>query len=345
LYAGTEFGAYISFDKGAHWQSFQLNLPHTPITDIKLAHGDLILSTQGRSLWILDNLSPLRQIKETSAAESALLFAPREAVRTGGRGGRGGGIQYPQPGAQIDYYLGKAPSADLKMEILDSSGKVIRMFTSADNAREEQPAADFALSDDEEGGGGGGRGRGAVVRLDKSTGMHRITWDLRYPGPWQSASRPEGPNGPVAVPGKYAVRFTDGGYTATQPLTIIEDPRNTEAGVTTADLQAQFDHNMRVRDLVSEVNQLVARVRAAQQSLKGKPDAAKQLDAIDSVAAHLITPSIRYSKPELQTHISYLYQMTSSADEKPGNDATERYQELRKELDQRKAEVDKVLPH
>ena len=100
------------------------------------------------------------------------------------------------------------------------------------------------------------------------------------------------------------MRLTNGTYVNTQPLTVIEDPRNTAAGLTTADLQAQFEHNMRVRDLVSEVNQLVARLRAAQQSLKGKPDSASQLDAIDSEAAHLVTPTIRYSKPELQTHIT-----------------------------------------
>jgi hypothetical protein len=128
-----------------------------------------------------------------------------------------------------------------------------------------------------------------------------------------------------------------------QPLTIVEDPRITAAGVTGADLREQFEHNMRVRDLVSEINQLVSRVRAAEQGLKGKPDSATQLDAIDSLAAHLITPAIRYSKPELQTHITYLYQMTNSADEKPGHDAIERYQELRKELDQRKSEADKLL--
>ncbi|MGA7236468.1 MAG: hypothetical protein WBY44_12355 [Bryobacteraceae bacterium] len=348
LYAGTEFGMYISFDNGGHWQSFQMNLPHTPITDIKLAHNDLILSTQGRSFWIVDNLSPLHQVKEATAAESAALFMPREAIRTSGRGGgRGGGIQYPQSGAQIDYYLGKAPATDFKMEILDEAGKVIRTFTTGATggraAAEEPAVADLAPSDDEEGGGGGRGGRGAVVRLDSSTGMHRVTWDLRYPGPWQSATRPEGPNGPAAVPGKYAVRLTDGAYVGTQPLTVIEDPRNTAAGVTTADLREQFERNIRVRDLISEINQLVARVRAAQQSLKGKPDSASQLDAIDSVAAHLITPSIRYSKPELQTHITYLYQMTNSADEKPGPDATQRYVELRKELDQRKAEVNKLL--
>jgi hypothetical protein len=125
---------------------------------------------------------------------------------------------------------------------------------------------------------------------------------------------------------------------------MIEDPRITASGLTTADLREQFEHNMRVRDLVSEVNQIVARVRVAEQSLKGKPgDAAMQLDRIDSLASHLITPGIRYSKPELQTHITYLYQMTNGADQKVGHDAVDRYQELRKELDQRKAELDKLL--
>jgi len=347
LYAGTEFGIYISFDNGAHWQSFQINLPVTPVTDIKIAHKDLILSTQGRSFWILDNLTPLHQIKETTATESAALFTPREAIRTGGgRGGRGGGIQYPQPGAQIDYFLNSAPAGDLKMEILDGAGKVVRTFSSAGGAVAEAPAAadDAAPADDEEGGGGGRGGRGAAVRLDKSAGEHRVTWDLRYPGPWQSATRPEGPNGPEAVPGKYSVRLTVGAWTSTQPLTMIEDPRITASGLTTADLREQFEHNMRVRDLVSEVNQIVARVRVAEQSLKGKPgDAAMQLDRIDSLASHLITPGIRYSKPELQTHITYLYQMTNGADQKVGHDAVDRYQELRKELDQRKAELDKLL--
>lgn len=140
------------------------------------------------------------------------------------------------------------------------------------------------------------------------------------------------------------MRLTVGPWTSTQPLTLIEDPRVTASGLTTADLREQFEHNMRVRDMVSDVNRIVARLRAAQQSLKGKPgDAAMQLDRVDSLASHLITPAIRYSKPELQTHITYLYQMTNGADQKVGHDAVERYQELRKELDQRKAELDKLL--
>ena len=107
-------------------------------------------------------------------------------------------------------------------------------------------------------------GRGLTVRIDKTPGMHRVTWDLRYPGPWQSAARPEGFNGPVAVPGKYSIRLTDGAGTSTQPLTVVEDPRITSAGVTLADLRQEFEHNMKVRDLVSEVNQTAANLRAAQ---------------------------------------------------------------------------------
>jgi photosystem II stability/assembly factor-like uncharacterized protein len=349
LYAGTEFGMYISFDDGAHWQSFQLNLPATPVTDIKVSHKDLVLATQGRSFWILDNLTPLHQIKPATAEQNAL-FAPREAIRTpggrGGGGGRGAGVVYPQPGAQIDYYLASAPAGEITMEITDAAGHTVRKLSSQEQAGgggrgrggRGGAAAEEAMPDDEE--GGGGRFRAAPVRLEKTPGMHRITWDLRYPGPWQSAARPEGPNGPAAVPGKYSVKLTAGSWTATQPFTLIEDPRITADHVTQADLQEQFDHNMRVRDLVSEVNRAVARIRAAQQTFKDDP---QKLAKVNELAARLITPSIRYSQPALQTHITYLYSMTTATDQKIGRDAIERYQVLKKEMDQRLAELNQTL--
>jgi photosystem II stability/assembly factor-like uncharacterized protein len=348
LYAGTEFGIYISFDNGAHWQSFQMNLPVTPVTDIKVAHKDLAISTQGRGFWILDNLTPLDQIKPETAAQTATLFAPREAVRTtratGGGIGRGGaGPQYPLAGAEIDYYLNAAPSGDVVMEVLDQSGAVVRRFTSAGGPAPERGglAEDAPPMEEGEGGGGGGRGgRGGPTRLEKSAGMHRFTWDLRYPGPWQSPSRPEGANGPEAAPGDFSVRLTVGPVTETRPLEIMEDPRVTADGVTTADLREQFEHNMKVRDLVSDVNKTVARLRAAQNQYKNNDSILPRLNELSS---HLVTPAIRYSKPELQTHITYLYQMTNNTDQKPGLDAVERLKQLRKELDQRMAELDKIL--
>jgi len=101
LYAGTEFGIYVSFDNGARWQPFQMNLPHTPVTDIKIAHGDLVLSTQGRSFWILDDLTPLHQLSDKVSGAQAFLFAPRAAVRTPPRGGfgrAGAGLSTRPPG-------------------------------------------------------------------------------------------------------------------------------------------------------------------------------------------------------------------------------------------------------
>jgi photosystem II stability/assembly factor-like uncharacterized protein len=338
LYAGTEFGIYVSFDNGGHWQGFQQNLPVTPVTDIKVAHKDLVLSTQGRSLWILDNLTPLHQFKGDSGGQP-ILFDPREAVRTPGRGALEGlgpsrtALRYPRAGAMIDYYLAGALEGEITMEILDPAGKAVRTFSSA--APPPAAAAGGATDpDDEEGGGGGFRQRAVPVRLDKTPGMHRFTWDLRYPGPWQAAGRREGPNGPVAAPGRYSVRMTSGRWTSTAPLTIVEDPRVLRSGVTVADLREQFEHNMKVRDLVSDVNKAVARVQAAQRAGKSQ---------VNEIASHLITPPIRYSKPELQTHITYLYGMTNLTDQKIGRDAVDRYKVLRRELDGYVAELNRIL--
>ena len=351
LYAGTEFGLYVSFDNGGHWQSFQLNLPVTPVTDIKVAHKDLVVSTQGRGFWILDNLTPLHQIKQTTATETATLFSPREAVRTtratGGGIGRGGaGPQYAQAGAEIDYYLNAAPAGDVQLEVLDGSGAVVRKFTSAGTdapprgrgAEDAPPMEEGEAGGD--GGGGGRGGRGGPTKLEKSAGMHRFTWDLRYPGPWQSAQRPEGPNGPEAVPGDFKVRLTVGSVTETHSLHVIEDPRVTADGVTTADLREQFEHNIEVRDLVSEANKTVSRLRAAQIQFKNNDSILPRLNELSS---HLVTPIIRYSKPELVTHITYLYQMTNNTDQKIGQDAVDRLKELRKQLDERVSELDKIL--
>jgi hypothetical protein len=185
--------------------------------------------------------------------------------------------------------------------------------------------------------------RSGPTRLDKTAGAHRFTWDLRYPGPWMSANRTEGPNGPMAVPGKYAVRLTAGSWTQTQALTVVEDPRITKSGVTQSDLQEQFDHNVKVRDMVTEVNQTVTRVRTEMQALAGKPANADTLNKLKDLAASLTTPPIRYSKPGLQTHITYLYSLTSAADQKIGKDAVERYHALRQELDARIAELNRIL--
>jgi len=136
------------------------------------------------------------------------------------------------------------------------------------------------------------------------------------------------------------VRLTAGSWTSTHPLTVIEDPRVTASGVEDADLREQYEHNLKVRQLVSDVNQAVAKLRAAQAAAKADPG---KLDRLSTLAAKMITPSIRYSKPELQTHIAYLYGLTNGPDQKIGQDAVERLEVLRKELDQRIAELSSIL--
>jgi hypothetical protein len=144
----------------------------------------------------------------------------------------------------------------------------------------------------------------------------------------------------MAAPGDFKVRLTVGSVTTTEPLKIVEDPRVTADGVTLADLREQFSHNMAVRDLVSEANQTVSRLRAAQIQFRNNDSILPRLNELSS---HLVTPAIRYSQPELMTHITYLYSMTNSTDQKPGMDAVERLKELKKELAEKIAELDKII--
>ena len=148
--------------------------------------------------------------------------------------------------------------------------------------------------------------------------------------------------GPVAPPGDYTVEMNIGGTVIRQPLTIVEDPRITASGVTDADLQAQFDHNMRVLALVNETNLDVARLKRAREELKKHPNPARE-KALNAIADKLLTPPIRYSQPGLQEHVLYLYGETNGSDQKIGRDAIERYQELRPQIDAITAELNRLL--
>jgi len=162
--------------------------------------------------------------------------------------------------------------------------------------------------------------------------MNRFAWDVRNQA------------GVTVPPGQYQVRLKSGAVTLTQPLNVLIDPRVAEDGVTLADLQEQFEHNMRMRELVNEVNQLVARVRDAQNKLRDNPSSDAASSALATISAKLLTEPVRYGKPGLQANITYLASMTANVDQKIGRDAIERYAELKKELDAVKAEVDRLLP-
>lgn len=329
LYAGTEFGMFISFDDGAHWQPFQLNLPNVPVTDIKVHKNDLVVSTQGRSFWILDNITSLHQLSAAIKPSDVHLFKPRIGYRTR--------VNPNILGPNIDYYLPSVPSGPVVIEVLDAKAGLINTYSSdaseSTGGRGRGAAGGEAQQEDPD-AAPGGRGRGFNSRVTKTAGFNRFVWDVRHQA------------GVTAPPGLYQVRMKVDGITATETFSVLIDPRVAEDGVTLADLQQQFEHNKRMRELVNNASQLVARVREELAKPRGDSPADKEGRArVEAVASKLLTPTIRYSKPGLQSHITYLAGMTANIDQKIGRDAIDRYGQLKKEFDQLKAEFDKALIH
>ena len=340
LYAGTEFGMYVSFDDGAHWQPFQLNLPVTPVTDIKVYRGDLILSTMGRAFWILDDLSPLRQLDPEVAASGRHLFHPRPAyrMRYGGFGfGRRGPAdpEYPPPGAFIDYLLTDA-DGDVSLEILDGDGTLIRRFSSAAPGTRQVPPAAPGM-------------RAPVLveigtpRLPTGAGMHRFRWDLRYPGAWSANARSAGRNGPLVTPGHYRVTLTAGDWTASASLEVKMDPRVVDDGVTPAMLVQQRDLSLEVRDALSQARMAVARIGEARQRLGRDARAGEIRTQLREIEAALVTAEGRYMPPMLVDQLSYLYRMLDRADQAPGRDAYVRFDELEELLHTYITRLERVL--
>jgi len=284
LYAGTETGMYVSFNDGESWQSLQLNLPVVPITDIAVhkRDKDLVISTQGRSFWIIDDLPVLHQWKDSIASADAHLFKPEEAYRMPGGGFRipaGASLgENPAAGVSVWYHLKDKPKADVQIEILEASGKSVRKFSSR---APETPA-----------GGGGGRFGGGPARVPAEKGLNRFSWDLRYP---QATTFPGmilwsgNTSGPRAVPGNYQVKLTVDGKTFSETFEVRKDPR---ISTTQEEFQKQFDLLTKIRDKFSEtseaiisirdvrrqVNEYAARVKD-QPSGKAIADAAKDLSA------------------------------------------------------------------
>ena len=245
LYAGGEFGAYVSFDTGAHWQSFQLNLPVVPVHDLVVKESDLVLASHGRSFWILDDLTPLRELAAGTVGGDRHLFSPRPAYRMGGGGGFGGEAsgagRNPPAGIVTHFYLKEKPAGAVKLEVLEGDGTVIRTF-----------ATDAARGGD---------------RLDVRAGMNRFAWNLRYP----DASRFDGMifwaggiQGPTAPPGTYQVRLTVGDWSDTRSATLLKDPR---VSVTQADLDEQFRFLIRIRDRVTQANDAVTKIRTVRRDV------------------------------------------------------------------------------
>jgi hypothetical protein len=314
LYAGTEFGMFISFDDGGSWEQFQFDLPRTPITDIKIHQNDLVLSTMGRSFWIMDNITPLRQRSEAMAAGGPYFLEPLDAYRIRGDDGDGGDggspdqPRYSRRGAELDYMLND-DAESVRIEIMDESGAVIRSF---------------------EGPGSGGA---ATTRR----GLNRFVWDLTVPGP-NGAAR----GGPLVVPGTYTARLTVDGQQQTRSFDVLMDPRVAADGVTVADLQEQFDLGIEIRTAIEDADATIERLEGAMRRASEGSDVAEQLAEIS--AALVTDGSISsYPQPMLRDQLDYLSGNSQSADQKPGEDMYERLEVLVAELEAHKVRLQRLI--
>ncbi len=334
LYAGTEFGMYVSLDDGQSWEKFQFNLPRTPITDIKVKEGDLVLSTMGRSFWIMDNLSPLRQIDAAMAGGDAYFFEPEDAYRL--RAGFGGfgpddpaEPQYSRSGAELDYML-PAGVRSVSLTISDALGNEVRSFESSDAGTSRERAQGMRAPFMRESG---------AMAPTTDEGLNRFVWDLTVPGP-NGAAR----GGPMVVPGLYTARLTVDGETHERMFDVLIDPRVAADGVTLVDLQEQFDLGIQIRTAIEDADATIERLRGAQERVAEGTDVERELKEIEQA---LVTDPddviSSYPQPMLRDQMNYLYRNSQSADQKPAADMYERLDMLVTELEQHKERLQRLI--
>jgi hypothetical protein len=313
----------------------------------------------GRSLWIMDNVTPLQQLAGMVGAGAATnlqrneplggveerqgrslppiyLFQPRDAIRyrLAANGGANGEPEYPAAAAHFDVYFAAAPAAETKLDVLDAKGQVIRGFNVGGGGAQ---------------GGRGGFGRGGgATSLRGETGMQRFNWDMRYPGVNNA------PGGPMAPPGKYAVRLTSGAYNETRTFELKADPRVLKDGVTQADLDEQFAFLIKMRDAITDARRLAQRVDEAMKKTGVAPPgpATPGVRAMDEKFAHPLQklwaqvndlPGI-YPQPMLLNQLQNVQRMVGQADQKVGKDAVDRFNDLLKDLQALQAEAQKLSP-
>jgi photosystem II stability/assembly factor-like uncharacterized protein len=357
LFAGTETSVYVSFDDGDNWQPVQLNLPHTSMRDLAVHGDDLIVATHGRSFWILDDITPLRQLDAAVAKAPASLFAPQEAIRF--RWNRNTDTplppevpagENPPDGAILDYYLAAESSKPLTLEVLDAENHLVRRYSSTDKPvplekiAAENPIPTYWVR--------------PTQILSAEAGMHRFIWDLHFAPP-EALSRefpisailrdtPEYPLGAWALPGHYVAKLTVDGKSYTQPLIVRMDPR---IQTSPAGLRKQFAMQTGAVEGMNESYEALEQVQSVRAQLKERAGKAAKgplaglIAALDKQAVELEgvaqtsffgTPTSG-KQPEnfstLNQHFHALLTVADSADAAPTSQATAVYQELEDALD------------
>ena len=382
LYAGTEFGFFVSFDNGRRWQSLQRNLPATPVTDIRVHRGDLVISTMGRSFWIMDDVSPLRQLAAATAGTESIgvtgvsgvggrpalgaavsvplgqagaldltrpaLLQPADVIRyrRAGGGGRGAdGPQYPPVVAAIDYVLPDGFSGPLTLEIKDSTGRTVRTL---------------------QGSAGGGRGGQGAGRGQRDNEPDTTDPDMRAAGRGRGGTAAptiraghnryqwnfQWDGGVMAAPGKFTVLMTAGDVKQSRTFEVKPDPGVLKDGITLADLVEQQNFLLRVRDTMTEAREFQQRLQQTMQkaSVPVPPSpgpgesvgAMKYAHPLQQLWARVVTAPGTYEQGMLIDQLSNISRAESGADQKVGNESRRRLDDLIKELKSLQAEFEKL---
>jgi photosystem II stability/assembly factor-like uncharacterized protein len=354
LFAGTETGVYVSFNDGEFWQSLQANLPATPIRDLVVKDNDLVVATHGRSFWILDNISPLRELTSDAVAAGVYLFRPATAIRIRKNASRDTPLppetpagKNPPAGAIIDYSLQSSSSGDVTLEIIDSAGKLVRKYSTNDQPGKIDESQAFPTY-----------WFNPPAPLSKRLGLNRFVWDLRHERPkalryGYSIAAAFGedaimvPEGPLAPPGLYQVRLTVAGRSYTAPLGLKMDPR---VRVPAPALSHQFALEMKIVEAVNQSYDAVQPLRALRTQLKdlqtkliNDASAKPLLDAVNSLdqnAAELLAVEQTYpptgivSVASLNGALGSLLSLVEGADAAPTMQAASAFVTYRRLLDQ-----------
>lgn len=341
LYAGTEKGVYVSFDDGDHWQPLRLNMPVVSIHDLAIEQDDLVAATYGRSFWILDDVTPLRQVNAGLASGGVHLFAPRTAIRVRRDENQDTPLppevpagKNPPDGAIINYFLPANFSGDVQVEIRDEAGNLVHSYSGAPIPKEEGElpfVAEYWIAH--------------LQPLSKSPGMHRFFWNLRYTAPpavhVQSpynypiaaivGSTPLQPEGPLVLPGKYEVQLKAGGQTLRQFLEVKQDPR---VHVARNELQSALDLQLKISAVLGrnyEAHQQLKQLRARLTELMKRPKedpvavAAKALDgkagALEGEATPILETPKSISLMAVNDSLAALMALVDGADFAPSEES------------------------
>lgn len=337
LYAGTEAGMYVSFNDGDTWQPFQLNLPIVPITDLAIKDNNLIAATQGRSFWLIDDLTPLHQL-EMAKGKSHFLFKPMDSYRMGGGNGRTSktaGTNHPG-GVLVNFFVKDTVSTDtISISFHEADGDLISTYSTHPNREAEEE------------------------KLSVKEGFNTINWDLRYPGAktfdgmilwWASTS------GPMAPPGDYKVKMTVNGNESIEDFELMGDPRSES---TKEDYQAQFDFLIKVRDKLTETHEAIINIRKAKSQISDVMKKADN-DEISKIGKAIISDMSTIEKALYQTKnesgqdplnfpirlnnkLGHLASLSGMGNFRPTDSSEEFYQEVTGKIDDQLKQLEEIF--